>query len=80
MATSTRSEQDPEGIPPARVVRGGTVQFFPSPDGVTRIVGFDHTGEWFAEFACRAELFPEHMVSKMEQFIEDATGARITIV
>jgi hypothetical protein len=50
-------------------VSGGTVKFFPSPDGVIRVVALNEMGEWLAEWACREKHFTMGHLQRIEAFV-----------
>lgn len=63
-----------------RTVPGGRVLFFPSADGVVRIIGLGAHDEWLAEFSCLASDFREEFVQRMERHVARKAGVHMTLV
>lgn len=63
-----------------RIVRGGTVLYFPAPNGTVRIVGLDDAGDWVAEFICKEANFGDVDMMRMERHVSEHAGVRISLV
>lgn len=58
----------PAASPPAPNPR---VQVFPSPNGITAIVGVTLAGEWVAEYRCLTSDFEERAIAAMERKVRE---------
>jgi hypothetical protein len=63
-----------------RTVRGGSVTYFPAPNGTVRIVGVSDTGEWIAEFICREQDFDDAYVRRMERHVATKSGPHLSLL